>query len=62
MSAQNIETPDPNHSLLQIALDAEARGRHLIHNGREIVTSTHVPPGWWRVAIHVKDAPPEQAA
>ena len=50
MTAQIFELPDGNATLLEIISGAEARGMHLIHNGREMVVSPIVPPGWFRVA------------
>lgn len=50
MSALVFEIPDQDKTLLEIIEQAQARGMHLIHNGREIVISPVVPPGWWRIA------------
>jgi len=50
MTAQVFEIPDPSATLLVVMQAAQARGMHLIHNGREIVVSPVVPPGWSRVA------------
>ena len=55
MSAQVFEIPDQTATLLEIMQAAQARGMHLIHNGREIVVSPIVPPGWWRVAAVFRD-------
>lgn len=50
MSATVFEIPDNDITLLEVLKAAEARGMHLIHNGREMVVSPIVPPGWFRVA------------
>ncbi len=62
MTAQVFELPDPNATLLEIMQAAQARGMHLIHNGREIVVSPIVPPGWFRVvAVKVERKAAEHA-
>lgn len=33
---------------------AQARGMHLIGNGRRIVVSPIVPPGWFKIAVKIK--------
>ena len=55
MNATVFELPDPDATLLEVMRAAQARGMHLIHNGREIVVSPIVPPGWWRVAAVFRD-------
>ena len=56
MSAQIIELPDPNATLLEIARAAHVRGLHLIHDGRKIVVSPIIPPGWREVIIKQRAA------
>lgn len=54
MSAAVFELPDHSATLLEVLRTAQARGMHLIHNGRQIVVSPIVPPGWREVVIKVK--------
>jgi hypothetical protein len=54
MSAQVFEIPDQHATVLEVATAAKARGMHLIHNGREIVVSPVVLPGWREVIVKVK--------
>ncbi len=39
-------------TLADLQQAAESEGMHLIHDGREIVVSPIVPPGWFRIAGH----------
>lgn len=55
MTGAAFELPDPEATLLEVMRAAEARGMHLIHNGREIKVSPIVPPGWFRVAAVFRD-------
>lgn len=61
MTATVFEIPDPNATLLEVMNAAHERGMHLIHNGREIVVSPVVPPGWFRVAAVFKPQQQEAA-
>ena len=42
-------------------IDVIRAGMHLIHNGREIVVSPIVPPGWREVIVKIKN-PQRRAA
>lgn len=33
---------------------AKAAGMHLISNGRKVVVSPVIPPGYWKIAVKVK--------
>ncbi len=57
MTATVFELPDPDATLLDVMRAVKARGMHLIHNGREIVASPIVPPGWFRVAAVFREQP-----
>lgn len=37
-----------------LAKAAAERGMHLIGNGKRIVVSPIVPPGWWKIAVKIK--------
>lgn len=56
MSATVFELPDESLSLYDIAEAAKARGMHLIHNGRRVVVSPTIPPGWQKLGVFVKPA------
>lgn len=60
MSADLFQMIPEDRQLLEVAQRAQAAGMHLIHNGRRLVVSPTIPPGWWRVAIGIK--PPREAA
>lgn len=55
-----VEPPD-GATFREVAEAARAHGLHLIHNGRRIVVSPVIPPGWREVAITIKAprTPPE---
>lgn len=59
MSATLFELPDENLSAADLAEAAKARGMHLIHNGRRVVISPVIPPGWQKLGVFVK--PPRGA-
>lgn len=51
------EIRDPDMAeLLAVANEAAAANLHLITDGRRIVYSPWVPPGWHRMAVKVRDA------
>lgn len=51
-------TPAPNPPATPAELERATSegGMHLIHDGREVKVSPIVPPGWFRVAVCVRDA------
>jgi hypothetical protein len=48
--------PPEEAELLQVAIDAAAKGMFLITDGRETLVSPVVMPGWRRLAVRLKDA------
>ena len=41
-------------TLDECAQAAQAAGMHLISNGRKVVVSPVIPPGYWKIAVKVK--------
>lgn len=41
-------------SLDECARAARIAGMHLISNGRKVVVSPVIPPGYWKIAVKVK--------
>lgn len=52
---QTIRLPEESE-LLEIAQRAAASHLHLITDGRQVVLSPFIPPGWHRLAVRVKEA------
>lgn len=38
----------------EVAQAAKARGMHIIGNGKRIVVSPIVPPGWFKITVKIK--------
>lgn len=47
--------PD-NATVLDVARQAKASNLHIINNGQRTVLSPVVPPGWFKMAVKVKNA------
>ena len=56
MSATTFELPDESLGIPDLVQAAKARGLHLIHNGRRLVVSPTIPPGWEKLGVLVKPA------
>lgn len=55
MNAPEICFPS-DAELLEAAKQAAAAHLHLITDGHETKLSPIIPPGWFKLAVHVKDA------
>lgn len=62
ITATLFEIPSDDMPQLEVVRAAHARGMHLIHNGRRMVVSPVIPPGWREVVIKVVDRTKRRAA